>query len=238
MYKRGQTGIGLVILGVIAIIAVIGLVLLFTRASNSGAMVSGTADTFFQNYQGIGNPYGPGPVGIGSQYPVPPVMRQQGGWTQPMTQMPAYGSVVRTTAQPPVLVWFQADYGAIDTTTYCWRDLFATNQASPQDFYRCYVTDPRGVEDPGHGFFPPSSPAYAKVPGQGVSQGLKGPGGRVFCFAPAGYDRDAIADRLEASLVNRPDRSDRWSVVTTNDGRKALLCDAGASVGGDFIFPQ
>lgn len=231
--KRGQSGIGLVILGVVAIIAVIGLVLLFTRAGAQGAMTSQYVDAY-TTYQGIGNPYGPGQMGIGSQYPVPPVLRQQGGWTEPMTQMPAYGSGATTTAQPPVVVMFQADYGAVDTTTYCYRDLFSTNQASPQDFYRCYVTDPRGVEEPGKGFFPPSSPAYAKVPA-----GLKGRGGRVFCFAPAGYDRDAIADRLEASLVNRPDRSNRWSVITTNDGRKALLCEAGAATsGGDFIFPQ
>lgn len=232
--KRGQSGIGLVILGVVAIIAVIGLVLLFTRAGSEGAMTSYT-DTYFSSYQGVGNPYGPGEMGIGGQYPVPPVYRQQGGVVQgPMTQMPAYGSAATTTAQPPVVVMFQGDYGAVDTTTYCYRDLFSTNQAAPQDFYRCYVTDPRGVEDPGVGFFPPSSPAYAKVPA-----GLKGRGGRVFCFAPAGYDRDGIVSRLEASLVNRPDRSDRWSVITTNDGRKALMCEAGAATAsGDFIFPQ
>jgi len=233
--KRGQSGIGLVILGVVAIIAVIGLVLLFTRAGAQGAMTSQYAEDFSAGYQGIGNSYGPGDWGIGTKYPVPPVYRQQGGVVQgPMTQMPAYGSAATTTAQPPVVVMFQADYGAVDTTTYCWRDLFSTNQASPQDFYRCYVTDPRGVEDPAVGFFPPSSPAYAKVPA-----GLKGRGGRVFCFAPAGYDRDAIADRLEASLVKNTERSKRWSVITTNDGRKALMCEAGAATSsGDFIFPQ
>lgn len=34
--RKGQTGLGLVILGVVTIIAVIGLVLLFTRASTTG----------------------------------------------------------------------------------------------------------------------------------------------------------------------------------------------------------
>ncbi len=38
--KKGQTGLALVILGVITIIAIIGLVLLFTKASTTGEYVS------------------------------------------------------------------------------------------------------------------------------------------------------------------------------------------------------
>jgi len=228
--KRGQSGIGLVILGVVAIIAVIGLVLLFTRAGTSGAMMSQFTDTYSAGYQGIGNPYGPGAVGIGTQYPVPPVMRQQGGYTQPMKQLPAYGNAARTTAQAPALVMFQADYGDIGTTSNCWSDLFTTNMASPQDVFRCYATDPRGVEDPAEGFFPPSSPAYAKVP----APGLKGPGGRMFCFVGALFDRDAVVDKIELQLNKKG-----WKTITTNDGKKALLCEAKAATpGGDFIFPQ
>ena len=62
--KRGQTGIGLVLLGIIAIIAVIGLVLLFTRASAPDAAVVNYGG-YPQTSSGIGSSYNWGYPGEG-----------------------------------------------------------------------------------------------------------------------------------------------------------------------------
>jgi len=82
--KRGQTGLGLVILGVIAIIAVIGLVLLFTKASQPdgaavayggyGTPVAGKGATYSWGDRGIAEGYQvPEPYGMGPdvQQPAP-----------------------------------------------------------------------------------------------------------------------------------------------------------------------
>src|SRR5574341_607996 len=88
--KRGQTGIALVILGVIAIIAVIGLVLLFTRASKTeGALLTDLS---------IGNVYGGGTVpgeGIAPTFPTSQYERYGGGGYQIRTPEKAYPAYPR-----------------------------------------------------------------------------------------------------------------------------------------------
>ena len=96
--KRGQVGLGLVIFAIIAIIAVIGLVLLFSRASAEGAAIG---NTYGGGTPG-GAPYGgkavasywPQSKGISQTYPSPSYAPPMPG--QPEKQYPAHLTNVYT----------------------------------------------------------------------------------------------------------------------------------------------
>jgi hypothetical protein len=167
--KRGQVGIGLVILGVIAIIAVIGLVLLFTRASKTaqGALLTDLS---------IGNAYGSGNVpgiGIGETYPSPKFIRQQGGAypAQPAIAYPAYVGAAYATkstsgSRIPVFVitgtGSEGGFASIENLNACTNDLINAGIRVPKDIYQAYTVPNKGANPIATGFYPPDSSAEAR----------------------------------------------------------------------------
>ena len=96
--QKGNVRLGLVILGVVAIIAVVGLVLLFTRASSEGAAVSYGMPNYGDSLGGVGRSYTWGTErGLGETYPVPKVT----GPGDPRIERPspAIADVIRTNSE-------------------------------------------------------------------------------------------------------------------------------------------
>ena len=166
--KRGQVGIGLVILGVIAIIAVIGLVLLFTRASKTaqGAMLTDLS---------IGNAYGGGNVpglGIGETYPSPKFIREQGGAypAQPSIAYPAYSQypTAKSTSGSRIPVFVitgtgsEGGFASIENLNACTNDLTNAGIRVPKDIYQAYTVPNKGANPIATGFYPPDSSAEAR----------------------------------------------------------------------------
>lgn len=115
--KKEQLTIPLVFLGIVAIIAVIGLILLVMKPSGTGL--------------GIGASYRGG-IAIASE--IPPYM--PGG---PSQQFPAYqGGVSTRGTRTPVMVFFRGEYGNINEASKCWADLWPLLPI-PKEVFSCYV---------------------------------------------------------------------------------------------------
>lgn len=239
--KRGQTGIGLVILGVVAIIAVIGLVLLFTRASQSeGALLTDL---------GVGNIYGGGNtgednVGISQVYETPT------GPGAPQVVYPAgpgyYPSAVQTKgSRTPAFVvsgrYTTGGFASIEDLYACERDLMTGPKIGvPHDMFNCYSVPNKGttgVEVEGN--FPGASSAQARPPLEGVGK----LGGDMYCFANSlGAEQQVpnseaqIRENILTTLVDNKSGNERfdWSAVLVN-GVRVPVCWASAKT---FPFDQ
>lgn len=251
--KRGQTGIALVILGVIAIIAVIGLVLLFTRASKE-AQGAALLDL------SIGNTYGggqnPGEMGIFPTYPTAEYYRSEGGGytvRSPVQQVPGYGPAYPTgvidtkgSRTPAFIVSGKYDgqrtgYASLSDVYGCERDLNMAGVPVPHDLFNCYQVPNKGpTTNEASGFFPPDSSAENR-PNKGD---LGNQGGDMACYANSvGAEQtspynseDLIRENIITKLVynNAGVEKYEWKVTNVN-GVTVPVCWISAKT---FPFPQ
>lgn len=151
--KKAQIGIGLVILGVVAIIAVIGLVLLFTRAGQpEGALLTDLS---------IGNVYGGGTVGAGKgispgvQTPQYRPRQPQIAYPAPVSAFPSSGTFGRRTPAFVIL-----GYTSLEDMYGCERDLQLAGVPVPHDLFNCYALPAKSTTGVGaQGIYPPASSA-------------------------------------------------------------------------------
>ena len=237
--KRGQTGIGLVILGVVAIIAVIGLVLLFTRASREGALL--TDLSIGNTYQTV-NP--DVDSGISQVYVTP------SGPRAPQVVYPAgpgyYPSAVQTKGSrtPSFIVsgrYTTGGFASIEDLYACERDLMTGPKIGvPHDMFNCYSVPNKGSTGAEvEGNFPGDSAAQARPPLEGVGK----LGGDMYCYANSlGAEQqvpnseDLIRENVLTTLVDNKSGNERfdWSSVLVN-GVRVPVCWASAKT---FPFDQ
>lgn len=225
--KRGQVSTGLVILGVVAIIAVIGLVLLFTRAGQEGAAV--------------GDIYRTGQAGISHTYPVSP---NPTTGVYPDTQYPAAGLPLTQTStvgeRTPAFI-IAAGYESLEAMYACNQDLNVAAQImNVEEAFNCYTVPVKGVADAGAGMYPRASSAYAR-PNMGS---IGKTGGDVYCYATStGAEQQKpkteqmIRENILKSLVDRKDdqASTQWRAVMMN-GVRVPVCPVAYEA--DYVFPQ
>jgi hypothetical protein len=252
--KRGQTGIALVILGVIAIIAVIGLVLLFTRASKEaqGAVLTDLS---------IGNMYGGGNVqegqGISTLYPTAQYDRTQGGGyvlRSPVQEVPGYSSnyptaVVNTKGSrtPAYIIsgkfenGVRSGFATIADAPGCrWSLITGAKMGDPRTNFNCYQVPNKGPPNgkTAVGFFPPDSSAEPR-PGK---SDLGNVGGDVYCYANsvgAEGQKPNSEDLIRQNLLNAvnsgvANEKYEWTTTFVN-GLEVPVCWISAKT---FPFPQ
>ena len=238
--KRGQTGVGLVILGVVAIIAVIGLVLLFTRASQSqGALLTDLS---------VGDAYGGGVLGEGRG--IANTYQTASGPGAPQIAYPAgpnwYPSSVQTKGSrvPAFIVsgrYTSGGFASIEDLYACERDLMVGPKIGvPHDMFNCYAVPNRGgTGNEVEGMFPSSSSAYARPPLEGIGKF----GGDMYCYANSlGAEQQvpnsegAIRENVLTTLVDNKSGLEKfqWSAVTVN-GVRVPVCWVSAK---ELPFPQ
>lgn len=239
--KRGQQSIGLVILGVVAIIAVIGLVLLFTRASqNSGALLT---DLSIGNNYGTVNP--DNAYGIANTYQTATnVMTPQQEYPAPAGYYPN-AVATRGTRTPAFIVsgqFAQGGYASIEDLYACETDLTVGSFIGvPHDQFNCYtVPNKGGTGAEVEGFYPRASSAYSRPP---QDEGMIGKtGGDMYCYANSlGAEQqkpnseDMIRENV-LSLVDSPSKevSQDWGETRVN-GKRVAVCWVSAR---NFPFPQ
>ncbi len=237
--KKGQTGIALVILGVVAIIAVIGLVLLFTRASKpaQGAALLDLS---------VGNAYGSGPnygaEGIANTYPT---QAYQPG--VPQVAYPAYvqypgGVSTRGSRTPSFIVsgkFAQGGFASLEDVYGCERDLtLGPKIGVPHDQFNCYAV-PNKAGSNAVGFFPPDSSAQAR-PNQDYTGKL---GGDMYCYANSlGAEQqkpnseDLIRENIIITIIDNHTGVEKfdWTTVMIN-GKEVPVCWVSAKT---FAFNQ
>ncbi len=253
--KRGQTGIALVILGVIAIIAVIGLVLLFTRASKE---VQGAALTDLS----IGNMYGGGNVqngqGISTLYPTAQYDVTQGnGYTirSPVQEVPGYASnyptaVVNTKGSriPAYVIsgkfvsGVRSGFATIADAYGCeWSLISGAKIGVPHNTFNCYQVPNKGPPNGkiATGYYPPDSSAEPR-PGKSDLGNL---GGDVYCYANSFGAEGQIPDsedRVRQNILNAVNFGSanyngvEWTTTFIN-GLEVPVCWVSAKT---FPFPQ
>ncbi len=174
--KKAQQSIPLVLLGIVAIIALIGLVLLFSRQNSITQL-------------GIGDVYGPG-RGIAQQQPLPPY--QPGA---PIVEFPAYQTSVQTIGtRTPIMIFFRGEYSNIGDMSKCWADI-QPHMAAPQDAFSCYVVPTSLPAYEVTGFFWPTSSALPRP--------LYDLGGDIYCYERSPYDREEMFTRLSGILLEK-----------------------------------
>ncbi|MEM3154325.1 MAG: hypothetical protein QW165_02025 [Candidatus Woesearchaeota archaeon] len=249
--KRGQIGIALVILGVIAIIAVIGLVLLFTRASKEaqGALLYDLS---------IGNPYGSqgGAQGIAPTFPTEQYQRFGGGGYQirtPVKEVPGYitypTAVIDTkgTRTPAYIISARFEEGersgfaTIADSYGCeWSLITGAKMGVPHDAFNCYQVPNKGVpQGPAVGYYPPDSSAEPRP----IKSDLGNQGGDVYCYANS-YGAEAqipdSEDRVRLNVLNAVKSGKanygnyEWTTTIVN-GKEVPVCWISAKT---FPFPQ
>ncbi len=251
--KKGQTGIALVILGVIAIIAVIGLVLLFTRASKTqGALLT---DLSIGNIYGGGAP-NQGEMGISPLYGTAEYERFGGGGysvRQPLREIPGYISyptaIVNTKGSrtPAYIISGKFEGGArsgfatiADAYGCEWSLISGAKMGVPHDAFNCYQVPNKGATAGGEvkGFFPPDSSAEAR-PGK---SDLGNQGGDVYCYANsygAEQQKPDSEDLVRENVLNAvrnsvPTERYEWTTTYVN-GLEVPVCWISAKT---FPFPQ
>jgi len=167
--KKAQSN-RIFLLGAVAIIAIVGLVLLFEKA--------GTTQL------GIGDPYGPTP-GIAEVTPLPPYMPYG-----PTPEFPA-GPTETIGSRTPFMIFFKGEYGTIREMSKCWNDL-SWKMAAPQEAFSCYSVPTSGPAEEVTGWFWPTSSAMPKP--------LYQIGGDVWCYERTPYDRNLLFDRFQPIL--------------------------------------
>ena len=174
MDTKAQAGNNLFLLGAVAIIAIVGLVLLFTN------QLSGITQL------GIGDSYGPEP-GIAPITPIPPY--QPGGPTPEFPAGPSETIGTRT----PLMIFFRGEYGNIRDMSKCWNDL-VWKMAAPQDAFSCYSVPTSGPAYEVTGYFWPTSAALPKP--------LYQLGGDIYCYERSPYNRAAMFSKLKTQLAD------------------------------------
>ncbi|VVB81311.1 Uncharacterised protein [uncultured archaeon] len=169
-----KTKLGLIFLGIVALVAVIGLLL----------MLKGNI-----TQMGVGGGYD---EGIAPVFKLPPFRPGE-----PAAEFPA-GPMETIGTRTPLMIFFKGTYGTIYESSQCWADLFPILPA-PQDMFSCYVVPTAGVAEEVTGYFPPSSTALPKAPG-----GMEGRiGGDVYCYERTPRDRDQMMDKLKSKLAEK-----------------------------------
>ncbi len=231
--KRGQQGIGLVILGVVAIIAVIGLVLLFTRASAEGA-----ASTELS----IGNIYGGGNVpGEGIVTP-PDTVQYQPGYVPmaPQVSYPAPVGYSRATHGTRTPAYVVLGYTSLEDLYGCNNDLTLAGIYA-NDMFNCFALPSKGsTSGNAEGMYPPASSAY-KRPATGD---LGKTGGDIACYRNSVGEEGQVAngekltrDLLLRKLVDGSGVSTAkhpWKATMIN-GERVPVCWVSQK---EFPFPQ
>ena len=170
--KKGQVNIGLVILGVTAIIAIIGLVLLFTRASTAGSA--------------IGDIYGR-PMGIAQPYQQLPVMETP---YYPET-VPVSGITTIGTRTPAFMI---KGYTSIEDLYGCSDDLRPVFGVV-HDMFNCYTVPTYSPSREVKGYYPGASAAEKRLPTSVYGKY----GGDVYCYANAPYNDELVRQRIIAT---------------------------------------
>ena len=241
--KKGQTGIALVILGVVAIIAVIGLVLLFTRASQSqGALLTDLS---------IGNSYnGEAGQGISPLYPTTQYIssRNYAVPVNPERAYPAYmqySSAVTTkgTRVPAFVIsgrFAGGGFASLEDIYGCERDLtLGPKIGVPHDMFNCYAVPNKGQTEEVEGWYPPASSASARPPEGDIGK----TGGDMYCYANSlgaeqqvADSEDKIRENILITLVDGTTGVEKydWGSVTIN-GKRVPVCWVSAKT---FPFPQ
>lgn len=227
--KRGQVGLGLVIFAIVAIIAVIGLVLLFSRASAEGAA--------------IGDTYGGGPYadrGISTTYESPKWIPPMPG--APSQQYPAHVTDVYTKgSRVPAFVIRKVEgdrmgYAGIEDMYACNQDLVVGAKfGNVQDYFSCYSVPFKGGSN-AEGFFPPDSSAEPR-PWVGRL------GGDMYCYARSTGaeqqipDSEArIRDTILRTLVDEAHGVSKYTWTETElNGERVPVCWVSKK---SFPFPQ
>jgi hypothetical protein len=237
--KKGQQGVGLVILGVIAIIAVIGLVLLFTRASQpaQGALLTDLS---------IGNVYGGGPKygaeGIANTYQTQAYLPGVPQIAYPAYQPYPGGVSTRGARTPAFIVSGKYAYGgfaSLEDVYGCERDLTVGAKIGvPHDQFNCYAV-PNKAGSMAQGFYPPASAAQAR-PDQDYTGKL---GGDMYCYANSlGAEQqvpnaeDKVRENILIQVVRNPTGMEKfdWTTVMVN-GKEVPVCWVSAKT---FPFNQ
>jgi len=239
--KRGQQSIGLVILGVVAIIAVIGLVLLFTRASqNSGALLT---DLSIGNTYSTVNP--DGSSGIANTFVTETnVMTPQREYPAPAGYYPN-AVATRGTRTPAFIVSGQfatGGFASIEDLYACETDLqLGPFVGVPHDQFNCYAVPNKGSTGAEvEGFYPRASSAYSRPP---QDDGMIGKiGGDMYCYANSlGAEQqkpnseDLIRENV-LGLVDSPPKAvvNNWGETRVN-GKRVAVCWVSER---NFPFPQ
>lgn len=240
MTKRGQVGIGLVLLGIVAIIAVIGLVLLFTRASTEGASIGNI-------YGGGQNPEG---YGIGTQSPVP---AYSGGTYAdryaPEQQAPYAGQAYYTTSstqgtRTPALVVApigRGGYASLDEASACVTDLHVgAHFLAPGDLFNRYQVPEETSSPEARGFFHGDSSAQNRITAGNPWGNI---GGLTYFFANSvgaegqvPNSEDLIRERIVLAIRANNGKLGYhdWGILQIN-GKEVATCYIGAR---PFPFDQ
>jgi hypothetical protein len=165
----------LLLLGAISIIAIVGLVLLFTN------QMAGMTQF------GIGDSYGTEP-GIAPLTKLPP--------RTPFGQAVEFPAGPSTTigTRTPIMIFFRGEYGNIADMSKCWADLTPI-MAAPQEAFSCYQVPTSGPAYEVVGSFWPTSSAMPKP--------LYQLGGDMYCYENSLYDRAALFDTLHKKLADK-----------------------------------
>jgi len=176
----------LIVLGIVTIIATLGLILIFT--------IQITAPL------AIGDSYGTQP-GIVTPTPLPPFYPT---YPYVQTEYPSFLDSKTIGSRTPLLRFFPGgSFGTIYESAQCWADLYPKLTA-PQDMFSCYVVPSKGVAREATGWFPPSSTALPKLPA--------GPlGGQVLCYERTPRDREEMFNTLAPILAEK-----NWAIGNVN----------------------
>lgn len=224
--KRGQLGLGLVIFAIVAIIAVIGLVLLFSRASAEGAAIGnvyggGAPDISPYGDKAIAS-YHPQAKGIAETYASPM-------WTPPAPgapaeQYPAYSPTFDTKgSRTPLFIVRKVEgdrtgYASLEDIHGCNQDLVVGAKFGNVQNYCSWYSVPVKSGNNAKGFYPPDSSAEARL-----WEGRQG--GDMYCYARStgaeqqvpNYE-DRMRDTIRTTLVEGAHGVSKytWSEVEMN----------------------
>lgn len=170
-----HTRLGLIFLAITAIVAVVGLILMFSR--HAGPTHLGIGET----YRG----------GIAPTQETPAYVRSGSG-AQPVTEYPAL-TQQGTLGTTPLLRMFAGEHAAIEDVSRCFDDLTWLIPA-PQEAVTCYGVTRKGTTYQVLGRFPPTSASRA---------GFEGRMSEILCWQNTPYDRDAMFSRLKGPLTQK-----------------------------------
>lgn len=170
---KAQTKISLIFLGIIAIVALIGLLILLKGTITQ--MGIGVYDE-----------------GIAQTYKIPPYRPGM-----PPMEFPA-GPTETIGADTPFMIFFKGTYGTIYESAQCWADLYP-KIAQPKDMFSCYAVPVAGPMYEVTGWFPPSSYALPKAPG-GMTGPI---GGDIYCYLRTPLDRYGMMEKLKPKLLEK-----------------------------------
>lgn len=169
--------ISLMVLGIVSLIAIIGLIIIFTIKPMAPLA--------------IGDSYGPQP-GIVTPTPMPAYPYIPNA----QIEYPAPFDSKTIGSRTPLIRFFPGgSFGSIYESAQCWADLYPKLTA-PEEMFSCYVVPVKGVAKEVTGWFPPSSTALPKLPAGRL-------GGEVLCYERTPRDRDELFSTLAPILIEK-----------------------------------